>query len=371
MNARSLDSLGDVICRVAKRASPCGILPAPSVDAVAAAVRHLPADLSQIFGFETYLSHRSDDADFFMRVSPEYGGPDFLAGDTVVAMSPRLLEHEGWRRIRKYCKDWATVGTSMNADVHHIWFEFDVSRDGGKTQLPAIFFWHPSFGVNRDADARAFAARQIRLAERSYRLLHGVDLSTPVSRTLARVLDGLDPEMSVYCVGVFLGRQAKGLRLCVKNATPESLLQSLDRLDWTGDSSQLHELLQLVAPETEQIQFQLEVEDDLTPRMHLELRCGQALRENLVGRWSRLLNVLIEADLVLPERAEEFIAWDGTPMVDVRPGMEHNLYARILGHVKLTLGTNGVETVKGYIGAWEVLRIRKSKLVVRDRQHRA
>ena len=292
------------------------------------AVRGLPVDPGNGFGFELRLGDPAATADFYL----------------AVRRGSRLAEHHVRRGARAAPGSAAArFGAHLAAiDTDAPWaddvgVELDITS-GSPANLPGLFVrirpdvadtagaGHP--GAPAVADWLAGAV--------------GWRLAAAEHGALERTFDGLAAAgVPVDCVGIMPGRAGRAFRVVSRTMQPARALPALGRLRWRGAAGEVAAFLSAFEGSFPLLRLALGVTAaGVAPRVGLELFQGEpgTLRNPGVGGWRPCLARLCAAGLCLPEKMAALSAW---PVRDfVFRGSDTFGVLTGLHHVKVTFDAN-------------------------------
>ncbi len=115
-----------------------------------------PFSIASLVGFECRLSESQPQADLFLRVVPDTGGRDILAGSqavetqakfyhllagsrTIPELSPPLINHPVWQKVRLFSIQWSTQNTAFYNNIKDLWLEFYLKTDPPNIPIPSVF----------------------------------------------------------------------------------------------------------------------------------------------------------------------------------------------------------------------------------------
>ena len=356
------ETLGAEIRRVLGTFVPGQLVSPRALSTVTSALEIFPAQMSRVFGFECRLGSEVEQTDFFMRIAPDLGGRDLLAGNSL-GQQEYVDRHPAWRRIRQFASDWATPESPLYRDVRHIWFEFDARFDSDDGRLPAILFLHPRAPDN--PPPAVWLERQIGLTSRSVRFLTGSKLRLDVKRRLEACLTNLPETAQVFCIGIMVNRPTNDLRLCLKGFHLGEQVPYLARVGFPN-AELLTEWLDELGRCVDAVNIDLDIGSRVGATCHLEFRCDEEISPGAAQRWRSFMDILVARRLVLRRKAEAFLEWPRLPLERLWNPETTGLFLHKLSHIKLSWRDGRPLEAKGYFGAWECLRspphVRDSRL---------
>ena len=292
------------------------------------AVRGLPVDPGNGFGFELRLGDPAAATDFYL----------------AVRRGSRLAEHHVRRGERAAPgSPAARFGARLAAiDTGAPWaedvgVELDIAS-GSPGTLPGLFVRiRPDVAATCGAGHPGARAVGDWLAGAA-----GWRLSGREHAALERTFDGLAAAgVAVDCVGIMPGRASRAFRVVSRTMEPARALPALERLRWRGAAGEVAAFLSAFEGSFPLMRLALGVTAaGVAPRVGLELFQGEpgTLRNPGVGGWRPCLARLCAAGLCLPEKMAALSAW---PVRDfVFRGRDTFGVLTGLHHVKVTFGAN-------------------------------
>ena len=297
------------------------------------AVRGLPVDPGNGFGFELRLGDPAATTDFYL----------------AVRRGSRLAEHHVRRGARaapgsaaaRFGAHLAAIDTGAPW-AEDVGVELDITSGSPETPpgltLPGLFV-RIRPGVADPAGAAHPGAPAVGdwLAGAV-----GWRLAAAEHAALERTFDGLAAAgVPVDCVGIMPGRAGRAFRVVSRTMEPARALPALERLRWRGAAGEVSAFLSACDGSFPLLRLALGVTAaGVAPRVGLELFQGEpgTLRNPGVGGWRPCLARLCAAGLCLPEKMTALSAW---PVRDfVFRGRDTFGVLTGLHHVKVTFDAN-------------------------------
>lgn len=322
--------------------------------------RHFPDAIASLVGFECRLADTTPQADLFLRVIPETGGRDILAGSeavetqskfyhllagygTLPTLSSELIAHPVWQKIRQFCIQWSTPNTSFYDHIKDLWLEFDLDAEPAAVPVPSAFFGSGAIA---------------HLSTHLNPLLEN-PLTPEQSRHIERTLNALPRTANLFQSGVLLSREPDNIRFYITDISVKQICPYLDRIGWEGDRHQMAAILALLSPGIKKTNLQIEIETDIAPTIAIE--CYLENRE----AWKIFLEGLVKTGFCLPQKRNAILSfggltrerdspenWPGTLRRRSQllgPGWESVLFRR-LAYLKLTYRPGMPLEFKAYLG---------------------
>ncbi|MBS0015173.1 MAG: hypothetical protein KFF72_02165 [Arthrospira sp. SH-MAG29] len=306
-------SLTDYWEAIAPAISPDLISP-ESLGHLAEVGGHFPSAIASLVGFECRLADPQPQADLFLRVVPENGGRDILAGSeavetlgklyhllagsaTIPVLSSGLIEHPVWRKIRLFCREWSNPDTSFYRTVNDLWLEFDLTGDltGDLTTdrvipVPSVFW----------------GSEQVADLENHLNWWLDSRLTSAQSQIIHQTFQALPPTAKLFQSGVLLSRNSQALRFYIADISPTQIYGYLEQLGWLGDRYSIGAILALLSVGINKTNLQLEIDgnslsDQIAVECYLENR--QA--------WQIFLDGLVKTGFCLPQKRDAILSFGG------------------------------------------------------------
>lgn len=362
--AATLDALAPFV--------PTALVSPEALAAIVRAAGRLPAQLADELYLECRLAAGAPRVDLVLHVRDE--GRGVLAGTHPgAALPPALLRRPAWRRLRRFCAEWADPGSAAHAAPGGMWLELDVEGPAPERAPPGVFL-----------DLRPLAARGASAAECHALAAEWLDRlggRPPPPETLAslhRCLRALPPGGSAAYVGLFPGRGGV-VRCCVRGMAAGALPAYLAAAGWEGDRAALEMITDgpLRGAPLSIVHLDLDGGHRLGVELALERR-GQlagGAREAAAPA-----EELAELGLAAPEKAAALAEWPGWTE-EVMPHQPWpSVLARRVNHLKLVLQAGRDPEAKAYLWARHTHRRRaepnreetmQERIAASERAHRA
>jgi hypothetical protein len=306
-------TVGDALRVAAGPGFPAGLFSAGGLARIEAAADRLPGRLTSTFGFEIALGQAAGGADLAVAVTGLHGGREILARlSRHDSPSPRP-DDPAWAAVGALCQAWAVPGSALDAELHNVALEFDLPEGEDGLPPPNVFLGArtgilpppPSHPGQLELPVVGSAAW---LLDTALPLL-GRDLSPGRRDALARCFEALPASSRAFQVGVMLARPVEALRVCVLGLDCEKLAPYLGRIGWPGDLDELDLRLGALAANAETVIVDLDVAEAVLPSLGVECFAAEDGDQDVVQRWARFLNPLVEAGLCRPERRQALLEW--------------------------------------------------------------
>jgi hypothetical protein len=273
-----------------------------NVDALA---QFLPRAITSFFGFECHLGVKEAHADFLICADAAEAGRKILAGDNYSITLPSfLMEHPVWTNIREFSSNWDTDTSPIYEKVRNVWLEFDINGLPNTIPIPSCFF-----GPEPIYSAKSDNPHRYEWVSHALKLLMGRTLPDKVEHQLFNCFDLLPKEAYVFQIGVMLARKSDLVRICIRNISPEQILEYLTQINWQGCVSELKPILTKLSTLVERIDLDIDVGEIILPKIGLE--CYLSKQPKFEPRWQLFLNYLVETGLCIPQKQDALLAYPG------------------------------------------------------------
>ncbi|MEL7037853.1 MAG: hypothetical protein AAFO04_19890 [Cyanobacteria bacterium J06592_8] len=268
--------------------------------------QHFPSTIASLVGFECRLAEASPQADLFLRVVPQTGGRDILAGaqavetrpkfyhllagcPTIPNLSPELIDHPVWQKIRQFCIQWSTPNTSFYNHIKDLWIEFDLETNPPKIPIPSVFF-----------------GSDLASLETGLNLLLDHPVSPEQHQQIDRIFNILPKTASLFQAGVLLSRRhSQTIRFYIADISTKQISVYLDKIGWKGDRKNLETILMMLAPGIKKTNLQLELESKIATKIAIE--CYFENRD----AWQIFLDRLVKTGFCLPQKRDAILKFGG------------------------------------------------------------
>lgn len=333
----------------------------------------LPAKLTTFFGFECRLHDDTPVADFLIHIQESEGGREILAGEVFDQALAQFFEREeAWARIRDFCREWSDPFSRLEGKTDHLWLEFDMAKtEAADIPIPNFFFGRPdSAGEDEGNQSSKDSLRSyLWITESAFPILFNGDLPEPFKTSLSKCFETLPDRTFIFQMGAMLSRPMAGVRLCIREITPESILEYLSRLGWSGSLDELRTITLRLAPMTERIDLDIDVlnqdEPKIGPKVGLECYFGSGTE--VERRIRTFLDYLVNERICTTSKQEGLLAYPGYSHEysdrDLWPShllrassflgpMVAGCMVRALHHIKIVYEDMHPLTAKAYLAAF-------------------
>jgi hypothetical protein len=337
MSGRPLWSVDDYLLVVEPHLAPALVSPSEFVR-----LRTLAAQLppQSIVGFECRLAGDTRAADLAVALPAGSPGMRQLAGHGPhKTLVDELATHSAWRQIRALCTRACEPCSDLHGRVGTVWLEFDAQQHPG-VPVPSVLFGLPSvehFGTRGRRQA----------ADSALELLTGEPLPRRVRDMLERCFSALPSSAHPFQLGVMLGRQASGVRVCVLNLSLDGIGDYLYHLDWIGKREELICALSPLTHHALRLALSIDVGEEIEPRIGIECYLHTGNRTRIEGRWVELLDLLVARGICHPDKRDGLLTWPGQTLMRYLVPIT---FARCLNHLKLIYRPGQPVQAKAYFG---------------------
>jgi hypothetical protein len=146
-----------------------------------------------------------------------------------------------------------------------------------------------------------------------------------------------------------LPRPSDHIRVCVRGRPTPALADYLASLGWPGDAPALRELITTLGGLVDTIALDMDVSDEIAPRLGIECRFEGWRQPAHEPRWTPFLNWLVERQLCTPDKREALLAW---PQIGYHRFPDERAprgLIRALNHIKLVVVPGQPLAAKGYL----------------------
>jgi hypothetical protein len=306
-------TVADALRAAAGPGFPAGLFSAAGLARLEAAAGQLPGPLTSTFGFEVGLDQAAGGADLAVAVTGLHGGREILA-DLSRPDSPLLRSDErAWAAVGALCQAWAVPGSALDAELHNVALEFDLP-DGQDGLPPPNVFVGARTGILPPRPAHPGQLELPVVGSEAWLLdtalpLLGRELSPGRRDALARCFEALPAGSRAFQVGVMLARPVEALRVCVLGLDYEKIARFLRQIGWPGDLEELDMRLGALAANAETVILDVDVAEAVLPSLGLECFAAEDGDQDLVQRWARFLDPLVQAGLCRPDRRQALLEW--------------------------------------------------------------
>ncbi|MCY4431905.1 MAG: hypothetical protein OXC11_16150 [Rhodospirillales bacterium] len=346
--------LSDVLALVEPRLGGA-VLDAAGRAALRYVADHIPARLSQFWGFEVRLDDPAPRADLLWEVTQGSHGIPTLAGRNPHDPAPGVTgalrgRSPFWRDLGRFAAEWLDDPGWLRR-LGNIWMEVDVgSSDAAldaQLDRPSLF-WGPSRkmpGTDRD-----LAGHLAELGRRFY----GLEMD---QKRIDAITDAVPEEGTLFQMGVMGARAAPTARLCVKDLNREAKEHWLEAIRWPGNKARLRCTLASMAPLCGKIALNVDVlQNAVRPKLGLEIYSTE--RALTMEPWRPILDALLAQGLVHRDKVAALAAFPSFRRFRQigawkrNPPLGHPVLATNMHHLKLVFDGEVVTEAKAYLGVF-------------------
>lgn len=279
-----------------------------------AVARVLPSAITSFFGFECRLGIKHAHADFLICADATEAGRKVLAdNDYPITLPDILTAHPVWNHIRNFSTHWDTDTSPLYKNVRNVWLEFDINESPATIPIPSCFFGpepiYPNLSPTLEKQGKKLFYPHQWVTKTALKLLLDKALPPKVENQLLNCFDLLPTQAYVFQIGVMLARKCDLVRICIRNISPEQILEYLTKLNWSGSVNKLKAILTQLSNLVERIDLDIDVGEVIFPKIGLE--CYLSKQPKYEPRWELLLDYLVETGLCIPEKRNALLAYPG------------------------------------------------------------
>lgn len=272
----------------------------------------IPSGITTFFGFECQLGIQNPQADFLICVDASESGRRILAEDDYIIKLPDfLMQHHIWNRIYDFSKSWNNQTSPLYEKVNNIWLEFDVDDTHPDIPVPSCFFGpeliYAPEQTYSNTPVQLYPHRWI--SQIALKLLLKQDLPSAIEHQLFKCFNLLPKNAYVFQIGVMLARKSDAVRICIRNISPQQILNYLEQLNWPGAIDKLRIFLNELSTLVTRIDLDLDVGESISPKIGLE--CYFEKQPNQEPKWYLFLDYLVATGLCIPEKRDALLEYPG------------------------------------------------------------
>lgn len=292
------------------------------------------------------------EASFECRLSNDSSRADFHAGFThpAINLPKHLLIHPAWRDCHFFCQNWSNPTSILNHLINNLILEFDLSETSA-VHIPSLFL-----------GLKAETPHKVNDQVIGILSFFQHPLEVLVSPALQRCIDTLPAGSRIAHMGIMLARPTEGLRLILKDISPQQLPEYLNQVGWIDLDNSLAPLLDTLSPFIDCIALALEVKDTVHPKLGLECFLDHPFHDEL--RWQQLLDYLVAKELCTPIKRAALLAWPGLTQKADYPELwpanlafgdlllgssAYSVFYRRINHLKITYEPGKPLSAKAYL----------------------
>lgn len=332
--------------QLVREAIPSTLVDEQGYQRLAVVAENLPVALTTFWGLECRLGEEVAAADILCEIKNGFLGQKLLAG-SIPSTVDRLCERwPAWQNLRNMAQLWTEQTHIFNTGIRNIWLEFDtaaLSAADDVIQLignPCIFFGPKPLSQ----------AQLIQIIQEVLVVLGRQDLLTNGNRNF---ISTIPDEVHLFQIGLMMGRQEQGLRVCINGPPPEAIAGMLDHLQWQGNINSMAQTIKKLSFLVQAMAICLDVVDGkAVEKIGIECYMDWSLEKS--EQWIPLLDFMEDANLCICKKRRGLLAFPGitiTPFDErlYADGMINlNLFRRI-HHVKISAAHDRLVEAKAYL----------------------
>ena len=338
---------------------PQALISAESLERIAAVARFFPNELSAFFGFECRLGEKHPRADFSICIKQTEGGGEKLAGThPSVSLPEPILDHPVWKLVKKFAVSWADPRSPLSENVSNLWLEFDLSGPVNDLPVPSVFCGTNGIGPGSSNPLQD----PVWVTGEALPVLSGRRVSARVRENVHSCFSLLPGKSYVFQIGVMLARKVDAVRICIRDISPEQILEYLARIGWSDSGNEIEPTLARLAALVDRIDLDLDIAERVEPKIGLE--CYFTRKHDLEAGRDSFLGFLAESGLCTSDKRHALgkyggivfarnagSQWPGNlqRLAGMLRGSYESTYLRWIHHIKVVY-TPGRETAaKAYL----------------------
>lgn len=322
-----------------------GLSPALGTPAVQGRIKSALAQMPVLSGggLECRLaSGASAPLDLSLRTTVAAGGVARLAASPFTKEPATTPEAEvAWQHLSHFAEAHQAKTSALGRAVPEAWLEFDLEKSAANL-LPNFFMrLDDHYGCPPLLGPTAHSRQQVSLELFNHGLKQlGITPSGSALQALLKCLRHRPASASLKFIGAMLGREQPGFRVTMADVPITELTAYLQDIGWPGDHRPLVSLLYFVERHVSSVSLQLELADEVQPKLGLELAFRKETEP--APRWRELFAGLVRLGLSTPDKAAAIQEWPAL----LRRGEEKKWpkafsakqawLSRSINHVKLT-----------------------------------
>lgn len=316
----------------------------------------LPGALTDFLGFECRLQVCGAPADLSLCASVRNRGREILGhhpNDDFAGLESQPV----WRRLFDFAALWCTSSSVLCSNVRNVWLEFDLVDPPPTIPIPNILFGSEHI--------RADEPREW-LTQTALPLLAGSSIPRTLNENLETCIQALPPGTRVFQIGMMFAREVALIRICIRGLRGDQIPNYLDQVGWPGASEELEQTLDTLAPLVDRIDLDLDVGEQVSPKIGLECSFQDKPLPAQEPRWFAFLDYLVDRGLCLESKREALLAYPGVAdewsrrkvypagLLTLSALLNPRLisaFSRELHHIKITFRDGHPLEAKAYLSA--------------------
>ena len=328
---------------------PEQLISSECMDSLKTTAGYFPAAITSIFGFESRLWEKEAKVDFLFCVSSDRSQKDIFASKNRMHFIPAFEHVEPvWKNIKEFARWWADSEDSLSQTIDRVWLEFDMKDDIDAIPIPGIF-WGLDSRITKLMTSEENKRKSLSAIERGYYILKGKPMSPGLRLTLFNTIEAMPGRCRVEQVGLMLSRKIDALRLVItKLKGVDSVKNYLHQVNWPGSIREFGQFLNTLMPLIKSIALNLDVGDEIYPRIGLE--CYVDFYPRGYNQRKRLIEYLVRERLCTPPKGNALLNWHGHFRTHLPHEFWESLVVKRFHHIKLDYHPEKPLRAKAYIG---------------------
>ncbi|GAB6179494.1 hypothetical protein JCM14036_08130 [Desulfotomaculum defluvii] len=337
----------DIICKD----MPAELLDREGYLRLSAITSLLPFELSNFWILECLLNRDEPLSDVSFEISNNTLGQKILAGDSPSCLDDLCLNHNVWKELRAFTRQWAQESNILNKHIRNLWLEFDTeclaTHEFAKNLIgnPSIFLGFRSNELSNSERAE--------ILHRSSDLLHIPDF---LIEDILSFMNNIPSTGQLFQLGSMLGRPSRDTRVCVNQLHPEVIPFWLSEIGWSGDNLALSEFLNRLTPLLRDFAIDLNLTKD-GPSRKIGIECYMDWDNDSPGKLEVLLDFIQEFIWCSPNKRKGLLQYSGSvPLPAIRKkapdGALYSALFKRINHIKLVLDGRRITDAKVYLAIY-------------------
>lgn len=261
----------------------------------------LPSAVTSFFGFESRLGIDKAHVDFLICADAEEMGRKILADDSYpIALPAYLYAHPVWKQIRNFAHQWNNPYSPLFDRVNNIWLEFDIDDSLPNIPIPSCFFGPKPIYAGNNSQWTVNTA---------LKLLQNREVPPKIATQIFNCFELLPDNAYVFQIGVMLARKSDIVRICIRDISPQQILNYLAALNWSGSLDGLKQTLKQLSVYAERIDLDIDIGESILPKIGLE--CYLHQQPQFEPKWQLFLDYLEKIGLCTPQKRANLLAYPG------------------------------------------------------------
>lgn len=237
---------------------PKALISGENLSKISGIARYLPANLSSFFGFECRLGDDIPEADFLVHLqNAENNHKALTDSEALIKTSIPETAIPAFEKVFRFCREWEKPETLLNEMTDHVWLEFDTSgNDCSRHSVPSFFF-----GISGKARSYIKEGKYSNewVTKTAFPLILGGDLPEYFAGKITEAHSLLPDGAYIFQMGSMLSRQIGGVRVCIRDISPDDIPPYLIKLGYRGRPKELESLLSQLDKLVDRIDLDIDI----------------------------------------------------------------------------------------------------------------